>query len=218
MGRITRGGGSASGAWMQNACSWQWVCEQPCKIEKLQTMILWPEWKWEYTTGCWDWIWLPQAGLEDCHRDLGNIGGFPLFTSALCEYKECSVLVLPSDMQQHECAMSWKAHDGEVYSVEFSYDENTVYSIGEDGKVGYGWPTGQLAERSLLESSPYGGDNRKNTLRFWMIWGLLTAILGVQYQPAPCNLQREQLKSVLIVGAVLDLVCKSCCWCHPLTR
>lgn len=46
-----------------------------------------------------------------------------------------SVLILPSDMQQHECAMSWKAHDGEVYSVEFSYDENTVYSIGEDGKV-----------------------------------------------------------------------------------
>ncbi|ELK35562.1 WD repeat-containing protein 91 [Myotis davidii] len=38
------------------------------------------------------------------------------------------------DMQQHECAMSWKAHCGEVCSVEFSYDENTVYSIGEDGK------------------------------------------------------------------------------------
>ncbi|CAM4495327.1 unnamed protein product [Lepidochelys kempii] len=38
------------------------------------------------------------------------------------------------DMQQHECALSWTAHDGEVYSVEFSYDENTVYSIGEDGK------------------------------------------------------------------------------------
>ncbi|XP_078527025.1 WD repeat-containing protein 91 isoform X2 [Lissotriton helveticus] len=38
------------------------------------------------------------------------------------------------DMQQHQCAMSWQAHDGEVYSVEFSYDENTVYSIGEDGK------------------------------------------------------------------------------------
>uniref|UniRef100_A0A8C4UH26 WD repeat-containing protein 91 n=1 Tax=Falco tinnunculus TaxID=100819 RepID=A0A8C4UH26_FALTI len=38
------------------------------------------------------------------------------------------------DMQQHECAMSWTAHDGEVYSVEFSCDENTVYSIGEDGK------------------------------------------------------------------------------------
>ncbi|XP_043401146.1 WD repeat-containing protein 91 isoform X3 [Chelonia mydas] len=38
------------------------------------------------------------------------------------------------DMQQHECALSWTAHDGEVYSVEFSYDENAVYSIGEDGK------------------------------------------------------------------------------------
>ncbi|KAM9650447.1 WD repeat-containing protein 91 isoform 1-T1 [Trichechus inunguis] len=38
------------------------------------------------------------------------------------------------DMQQHECAMSWRAHCGEVCSVEFSYDENTVYSIGEDGK------------------------------------------------------------------------------------
>ncbi|XP_007951097.1 WD repeat-containing protein 91 [Orycteropus afer afer] len=38
------------------------------------------------------------------------------------------------DMQQHECAMSWGAHRGEVCSVEFSCDENTVYSIGEDGK------------------------------------------------------------------------------------
>ncbi|XP_077479598.1 WD repeat-containing protein 91 [Stigmatopora argus] len=38
------------------------------------------------------------------------------------------------DMQQYESAMSWKAHDGEVYSVEFSSDENTVFSIGGDGK------------------------------------------------------------------------------------
>ncbi|KAE8613327.1 hypothetical protein XENTR_v10007671 [Xenopus tropicalis] len=38
------------------------------------------------------------------------------------------------DMQQHQCALSWKAHMGEVYSVDFSYDENAVYSIGEDGK------------------------------------------------------------------------------------
>ncbi|KAM6902231.1 WD repeat-containing protein 91 [Xenentodon cancila] len=37
------------------------------------------------------------------------------------------------DMQRYESAMSWRAHDGEVYSVEFSYDENTVFSIGEDG-------------------------------------------------------------------------------------
>lgn len=41
-------------------------------------------------------------------------------------------------MQRYESAMSWRAHDGEVYSVEFSYDENTVFSIGEDGKVGLG--------------------------------------------------------------------------------
>uniref|UniRef100_A0A8C4X518 WD repeat-containing protein 91 n=1 Tax=Erpetoichthys calabaricus TaxID=27687 RepID=A0A8C4X518_ERPCA len=38
------------------------------------------------------------------------------------------------DMQRYESVMSWKAHEGEVYSVEFSYDENTVFSIGEDGK------------------------------------------------------------------------------------
>ena len=46
---------------------------------------------------------------------------------------------IASDMQQHECAMSWKAHCGEVYSVAFSYDENTVYSVGEDGKVSGSW-------------------------------------------------------------------------------
>uniref|UniRef100_A0A3B5LI55 WD repeat-containing protein 91 n=1 Tax=Xiphophorus couchianus TaxID=32473 RepID=A0A3B5LI55_9TELE len=37
-------------------------------------------------------------------------------------------------MQRYESAMSWRAHDGEVYSVEFSYDENTVFSVGEDRK------------------------------------------------------------------------------------
>ncbi|KAM6985921.1 WD repeat-containing protein 91 [Aplochiton taeniatus] len=38
------------------------------------------------------------------------------------------------DMQRYESVMSWRAHNGEVYSVEFSYDENTVFSVGEDGK------------------------------------------------------------------------------------
>ncbi|XP_077915715.1 WD repeat-containing protein 91 isoform X3 [Halichoerus grypus] len=55
------------------------------------------------------------------------------------------------DMQQHECAMSWKAHCGEVYSVEFSYDENTVYSIGQDGKF-IQWNI----HRSGLKVSEYG--------------------------------------------------------------
>lgn len=40
-------------------------------------------------------------------------------------------------------------------------------------------------QRSLLESSPYGGDNLKNTLRFWMICGLLTVILGAV---PPCSM------------------------------
>lgn len=44
-------------------------------------------------------------------------------------------LRLSLDMQRYESALSWNAHDGEVYSVEFSSDENTVFSIGEDGKV-----------------------------------------------------------------------------------
>ncbi|XP_053465381.1 WD repeat-containing protein 91 isoform X1 [Nycticebus coucang] len=55
------------------------------------------------------------------------------------------------DMQQHECAMSWRAHCGEVYSVEFSYDENTVYSVGEDGKF-IQWNI----HRSGLKVSEYG--------------------------------------------------------------
>lgn len=53
---------------------------------------------------------------------------------AVRENCECVCLYV-SDMQRYDCAMSWQAHSGEVYSVEFSYDENSVYSIGEDGKV-----------------------------------------------------------------------------------
>lgn len=54
--------------------------------------------------------------------------------------------------------MSWKAHCGEVYSVEFSYDENAVNSIGEDGKVGVcsvggGWTVHELRDSGLLSAS-----------------------------------------------------------------
>ncbi|KAG7262443.1 hypothetical protein CRUP_000306 [Coryphaenoides rupestris] len=64
------------------------------------------------------------------------------------------------DMQRCESAMSWRAHDGEVYSVEFSYDENTVYSVGEDGKVQV--PRGRLFAfdsegRHVLTCSAHGG-------------------------------------------------------------
>lgn len=60
---------------------------------------------------------------------------FNTFEWALIVPVETVIVFLPIDMQQHQCAMSWKAHKGEVYSVDFSYDENAVYSIGEDGKV-----------------------------------------------------------------------------------
>lgn len=80
------------------------------------------------------WIVLPLSGIEGWDSVLINVNS--LSSPQLYVITgNVSVLILPSDMQQHECAMSWKAHDGEVYSVEFSYDENTVYSIGEDGKV-----------------------------------------------------------------------------------
>ena len=41
-----------------------------------------------------------------------------------------------SDMQKHECISSWPAHNGEVYSVQFSTDELSCFSMGSDGKVG----------------------------------------------------------------------------------
>ncbi|XP_041728319.1 WD repeat-containing protein 91 isoform X3 [Coregonus clupeaformis] len=57
------------------------------------------------------------------------------------------------DMQRYDCAMSWRAHDGEVYSVEFSYDENTVFSIGEDGKF-IQWNIHRCGEKQFEHSLP----------------------------------------------------------------
>ncbi|XP_063303623.1 WD repeat-containing protein 91 [Pelobates fuscus] len=57
------------------------------------------------------------------------------------------------DMQQHQCAMSWRAHKGEVYSVDFSYDENAVYSIGEDGKF-IQWNIHKSGQKVLEYSLP----------------------------------------------------------------
>ena len=39
-------------------------------------------------------------------------------------------------MTQWDVLMGWQGHIGEVYAVEFSCDETTVFSAGEDGKVG----------------------------------------------------------------------------------
>ena len=40
-----------------------------------------------------------------------------------------------SDIQRHECIASWQAHSGEIYSVQFSTDETTCFTMGSDGKV-----------------------------------------------------------------------------------
>ena len=38
------------------------------------------------------------------------------------------------DVFQQECLCGWKAHAGEVFNVQFSSDETSVYSIGRDNK------------------------------------------------------------------------------------
>ena len=38
------------------------------------------------------------------------------------------------DVGQAECICLWEAHKGGVYNIRFSSDENTVYSMGQDGK------------------------------------------------------------------------------------
>lgn len=45
-----------------------------------------------------------------------------------------SFLLLPLtvDVQQGECLCGWTAHHGEVLNVQFSSDETSVYSLGQD--------------------------------------------------------------------------------------
>ncbi|XP_013383261.1 WD repeat-containing protein 91 [Lingula anatina] len=38
------------------------------------------------------------------------------------------------DMRSYDCIAAWGAHLGEVYSVQFSNDENSFYCMGSDGK------------------------------------------------------------------------------------
>nr|XP_054766186.1 WD repeat-containing protein 91-like [Lytechinus pictus] len=38
------------------------------------------------------------------------------------------------DIQRHECLLSWRAHQGQVYAAQFSPAETSVYSMGSDGK------------------------------------------------------------------------------------
>ena len=41
-------------------------------------------------------------------------------------------LPLSVDVQQGECLCGWTAHHGEVLNVQFSSDETSVYSLGQD--------------------------------------------------------------------------------------
>ena len=56
----------------------------------------------------------------------------------LCDiyYVQCHVVhyfSLPlADVFQQECLCGWRAHVGEVFNVQFSSDETSVYSIGRD--------------------------------------------------------------------------------------
>ncbi len=38
-------------------------------------------------------------------------------------------------MQKAACVASWQGHTGEVYSIQFSSDETSCYTMGSDGKV-----------------------------------------------------------------------------------
>lgn len=38
------------------------------------------------------------------------------------------------DMRCHECIATWQGHQGSAHSVQFSFDETSCYSLGEDGK------------------------------------------------------------------------------------
>ncbi len=39
-----------------------------------------------------------------------------------------------ADVSQSECLCGWNAHEGEVFNVQFSSDETSVYSMGKDNK------------------------------------------------------------------------------------
>ena len=65
-------------------------------------------------------------------------------------------------MFQQECLCGWKAHIGEVFNVQFSSDETSVYSIGRDNsfcKWGINRSGEKIAEFKIHEhaSNPTAG-------------------------------------------------------------
>ncbi len=51
----------------------------------------------------------------------------------LVSYAHAHDTIMP-DVGQEECLFSWKAHEGNVYNIQFSSDETCVYSMGEDNR------------------------------------------------------------------------------------
>ena len=79
--------------------------------------------------------------IEKCTKPRNTIGAYPngIHNSLLMRYLThvhndiIHVFFLPlSDVFQQECLCGWKAHVGEVFNVQFSSDETSVYSIGRD--------------------------------------------------------------------------------------
>jgi WD40 repeat protein len=67
------------------------------------------------------------------------------------------------DMAQWDVLMGWQAHIGEVYSVQFSCDETTVYSLGEDGKLTQ-WSLHHIGQRVAdLPISPEAANPLRGT-------------------------------------------------------
>ena len=100
----------------------------------------------------------------------------------------------PADMQRYECAMSWRAHDGEVYSVEFSYDENTVISIGEDGKVRPAYGLEQGGTKVTRAPSRFRGRTLQLvTFRLFLGGGLRLETLCAFFVPV-CSVEHPSMR------------------------
>ena len=62
-----------------------------------------------------------------------------IFVFCLHELHDCVDFVLCDcvhvDIATGDCIVGWHAHMGQVYSISFTHDENSLYSLGHDGKV-----------------------------------------------------------------------------------
>ena len=63
-----------------------------------------------------------------------------LFTTSVSETIDLPCLCIsPLDIRSYDCLMCWRAHTGQVISVQFSVDETSVFSLGRDNQVSLVW-------------------------------------------------------------------------------